>query len=74
MDKVQVQSRLSLEIYQQLQGYMTEQGLSEATALEAIVSSYFADKPQVELTERIARIEQDLSDVKRHVLAIRFRA
>jgi lipoate synthase len=73
MDKVHVQSRLSLEIYQQLQGYMTEQGLSEATALELIVSSYFADRPQVELTERIARIEQDLSDVKRHVLAIRFR-
>ncbi len=73
MDKVHVQSRLSLEIYQQLQGYMTEQGLSEATALELIVSSYFADRPQVELTERIARIEQDLSDVKRHVLAMRFR-
>jgi hypothetical protein len=74
MDKIQVQGRLNPEIYQQLQLYMTEQGLSEAKAIEAIVSSYFADRGQDELTGRLAKIEQDLAELKRHVLAVRFRA
>lgn len=73
MNKIQVQSNLSPEIYQQLQAYMTERELSEATAVEAIVNSYFLDKPQDELTGRIAKIEQELSDLKRLILAIRFR-
>ena len=74
MSKVQVQGSLSAEIYQQLQAYMTGFGLEEAAAIEAIVSGYFADNPQDELMRRIAKMEQDLSDVKRHVLAIRFRS
>ncbi len=73
MNKIQVQSDLSPEIYQQLKAYMTERELSEATAIEVIVNSYFLDRTQDELTERIANIEQDLSALKRHVLAIRFR-
>jgi hypothetical protein len=52
---------------------MTERELSEATAIEVIVNSYFLDRNQDELTVRIANIEQDLSALKRHVLAIRFR-
>lgn len=72
MSKVQVQGSLSEEIYQQLQVYMTDLGLSEAAAIEAIVSGYF-DNSQDELVRRIAKIEQDLSQVKRHVLTIRFR-
>jgi hypothetical protein len=72
MSKVQVQGSLSEEIYQQLQVYMTDLGLSEAAAIEAIVSGYF-DNSQDELMRRIAKIEQDLSQVKRHVLTIRFR-
>lgn len=72
MSKVQVQGSLSEEIYQQLQVYMTDLGLSEAAAIEAIVSGYF-DNSQNELVRRIAKIEQDLSQVKRHVLTIRFR-
>ncbi len=73
MNKIQVQSDLSPEIYQQLKAYMTERELSEATAIEVIVNSYFLDRNQDELTGRIANIEQDLSALKRHVLAIRFR-
>ncbi|HEY9743474.1 MAG TPA: hypothetical protein V6C90_23565 [Coleofasciculaceae cyanobacterium] len=73
MNKIQVQSDLSPEIYQQLKAYMTERELSEATAIEVIVNSYFLDRTQDELTGRIANIEQDLSALKRHVLAIRFR-
>lgn len=73
MNKIQVQSDLSPEIYQQLQAYMTERELSEATAIEAIVNSYFLDRTQDELTGRITKIEQELSALKRHVLAIRFR-
>jgi hypothetical protein len=72
MSKVQVQGSLSEEIYQQLQVYMTDLGLEEAAAIEAIVSGYF-DNSQDELIRRIAKIEQDLSQVKRHVLTIRFR-
>jgi hypothetical protein len=72
MSKVQVQGSLSEEIYQQLQVYMTDLGLEEAAAIEAIVSGYF-DNSQNELIRRIAKIEQDLSQVKRHVLTIRFR-
>lgn len=74
MSNVQVQGSLSEDIYQQLQAYMTELGLSEAAAIEAIVSGYFADNPQDELIRRIAKMEQNLSDVKRHVLAMRFRS
>lgn len=73
MNKIQVESRLTSEIYQQLQTYMTDLGLSEAAAIEAIVSRYF-ENSQDELVRRIAKMEQDLSDVKRHVLAIRFRS
>jgi hypothetical protein len=73
MNKIQVQSDLSPEIYQQLKAYMTERELSEATAIEVIVNSYFLDRNQDELMGRIANIEQDLSALKRHVLAIRFR-
>jgi lipoate synthase len=73
MDKIQVTSHLSPEIYQQLQEYMTQQGLSEAMAVEAVVSSYFADKPLDELTTRITKVEQDMSALKRHLLAVRFR-
>lgn len=72
MNKIQVKSRLSPEVYQQLQAYMTDQGLSEAAAIEVILSGYFVN-PQDELMKRIAKIEQALSDVKRHVLAIQFR-
>ncbi|HEY9729840.1 MAG TPA: hypothetical protein V6D50_25605 [Chroococcales cyanobacterium] len=74
MNKIQVRSRLSSEIYQQLQQYMAKEGLSETSAIEAILSSYFAEKPQDNLAVQIAKIEQDLSALKRHVLAIRFRA
>lgn len=74
MNKIQVRSDLSPEIYQQLQRYMTEKGLSETTAIEAIVNSYFSDKPQAELMAVLAKMEQDLSYLKRHVLAIRFRS
>jgi hypothetical protein len=74
MKKIQVRSHLSSEIYQQLQQYMAKEGLSETSAIEAILSSYFADKPQDKLAVQIAKIEQDLSALKRHVLAIRFRA
>jgi hypothetical protein len=74
MNKIQVRSRLSSEIYQQLQQYMAKEGLSETMAIEAILSSYLSDKPQDNLAVQIAKIEQDLSALKRHVLAIRFRA
>ena len=74
MDKIQIISDLSPEIYQQLQRYMTEKGLSETTAIEAIVNSYFSDITQYELMGLLAKMEQDLSDLKRHVLAIRFRS
>ena len=74
MDKIQVRSHLSSEIYQQLQQYMAKEGLSETSAIEAILSRYFADQPQDKLAVQIAKIEQDLSALKRHVLAIRFRA
>ena len=74
MNKIQVRSDLSPEIYQQLQRYMTEKGLSETTAIEVIVNSYFSDRPQDELMAVLAKMEQDLSYLKRHVLAIRFRS
>lgn len=73
MDKIQVTSNLSAENYQQLQEYMRQQGLSEAMAIEAIVSRYFADQPLDELTIRIRKIEEDMSTLKRHLLALRFR-
>lgn len=73
MNKVQIQSQLNPEIYQRLQAYMTEQGLSETMAIEVIISTYLTDKSENNLTERIAKIEQDLSSLKRHVLAVRFR-
>ncbi len=53
---------------------MTEQGLSEITAIEAIVSRYFADRPLDELTGRVFKVEQELSYLKRQLLAMRFRA
>lgn len=72
MNKIQVRSRLSSDIYQKLQHYMAKEGLSETSAIEAILSSYFADEPQDNLAVTIAKIEQDVSALKRHVLAIRF--
>lgn len=74
MNKIQVQSSLSPEIYQQLETYMTERGLSETLAIEAIMSSYFADRPLHELTGRIMKVEQELSYLKRQLLTVRFRA
>ena len=53
---------------------MTEQGLSEIAAIEAIVSSYFANRPLDELTGRVFKVEQELSYLKRQLLAMRFRA
>lgn len=73
MDKVQIGAQLSPYTYQQLQKYMTEQGLDEATAIETILSRYFAGQPQDELTTKIAQVEQHLSDIKRHIIALRFR-
>lgn len=73
MDKIQVTSSLSAENYQQLQEYMNQQGVSEAMAIEAIVNRYFAYQPLDELTTRISKIEQDMSNLKRHLLALRFR-
>jgi len=71
MNRISVQSRLSPKVYEQLQAYMTDQRLSEAAAIEAVLSDYF-DNPQNELMKRLARMEQSLSDVKSHLLAIRF--
>lgn len=73
MDKIQVTSNLSAENYQQLQDYMIQQGISEAMAIEAIVSSYFAYQPLDDLRKRISKIEQDMSTLKRHLIAMRFR-
>ncbi len=74
MNKIQVQSRLSPEVYEQLQAYMTQQGLSEIMAIEAILISYLADKSLDELTGRVFKLEQELSYLKRQLLAVRFRA
>ena len=71
MNRTVVKSDLSPKVYEQLQAYMTDQGLSEAAAIEAVLSDYF-DNPQDELSKRLARMEQSLSDVKSHLLAIRF--
>lgn len=73
MDKIQVMSNLSAENYQQLQEYMIKQDLSEAMAIEAIVSSYFAYQPLDDLRTQISKIEQDMSTLKRHLIAMRFR-
>lgn len=73
MDKIQVTSNLSTENYQQLQEYIIKLGVSEAMAIEAIVSSYFAEQPLDELRKRISKIEQDMSTLKHHVIAMRFR-
>jgi hypothetical protein len=50
---------------------MTDQGLSEAAAIEAVLSDYF-DNPPNELMKRLTKMEQSLSDVKSHLLAIRY--
>ncbi len=73
MNKIQVRSDLSPEIYQQLQRYMTEKGISETTAIEAILNSHFSGRSQDELMGILAKMEQDLSYLKRHVVAVRFR-
>lgn len=73
MKKIQVRSDLSPEIYQQLQRYMTEKKLSETTAIEAILNSHFSGRSQDELMGILAKMEQDLSYLKRHVVAVRFR-
>jgi hypothetical protein len=73
MNKIQVTSNLSAENYQKLQEYMNNQGVSEAVVIEAIVSTYFANQTLDKLTSRISQIEQDLSTLKRHLLALRFR-
>lgn len=73
MDKIQVTSNLSQINYQELQEYMSKQGLSEAMAIEAIVSNYFADQRLDALTTRLSKIEQELSSLKRHLIALRFR-
>ncbi len=73
MNKIQVTSHLCPEIYQKLQQYMSERGLPETIALEVIVSSYLADSLEDNLTNRIAKVEQELSYLKRHLLAMRFR-
>ncbi len=52
---------------------MSERGLPETIALEVIVSSYLADSLEDNLTNRIAKVEQELSYLKRHLLAMRFR-
>ncbi|HEY9635275.1 MAG TPA: hypothetical protein V6D14_17870 [Coleofasciculaceae cyanobacterium] len=72
-DKIRVSVYLSSENYQQLQEYMTRQELSQTKAINAIIGSYLTDKPEDELTGQIMRLEQQLSDLKRHVLALRFR-
>jgi hypothetical protein len=51
--------------------FLTDKGLSEAAAIEAVLSDYF-DNPPNELMKRLARMEQSLSDVKGHLLAIRY--
>jgi len=53
---------------------MTEKELSEATAIEAILNSHFSGRSQDELMGILAKMEQDLSYLKRHVVAVRFRA
>jgi hypothetical protein len=73
MNKIQVRSDLSPEVYQQLQQYMTEKGLSETTAIEVILDSHFSGRSHDELMGILAKMEQDLSYLKRHVLAVRFR-
>lgn len=50
---------------------MTNQGLSETAAIEAILNDYF-DNPQDELSKRLAKKKQALSDLKSHLVAIRF--
>jgi hypothetical protein len=72
MSRINVQSRLSPKVYEQLQAYMTDHKLSEAAAIEAILSGYF-DNPQDDLMKRFAKMEQALSDMNSHLLAIRFR-
>jgi len=71
MNRTVVKSDLSPKVYEQLQAYMTDQGLSEAAAIEAVLSDYF-DNPPNELMKRLTKMEQSLSDVKSHLLAIRY--
>ena len=71
--KIRVTGYLEPETYQQLHQYMTELKLSQTKAISAIVSSYLAGKAQDELTARIDRLEREISDLKRHVVAVRFR-
>ena len=73
MSRINVQSRLSPKVYEQLQAYMTDHKLSEAAAIEAILSGYF-DNPQDDLMKRFAKMEQALSDMKSDLLAIRYRS
>lgn len=73
-EKIPVTTQLNTEVYQQLQEYMSEQKLSQTSALKAIVENFFRDRPQDELMVRINRLEQEIADMKRHVLAIRFRS
>jgi len=72
MSRINVQSRLSPKVFEQLQAYMTDHKLSQAAAIEAILSDYF-DNPQDDLMKRLTKMEQALSEVKSHLLAIRFR-
>ena len=71
MNRTVVKSDLIPKVYEQLQAYMTDQGLSEAAAIEAVLSDYF-DNPPNELMKRLTKMEQSLSDVKSHLLAIRY--
>lgn len=72
-EKIRVSVYLNHENYQQLQDYIARRELSQTKAINDIIGSYFADKPEDDLTGRIMKLEQQLSDLKRHVLAIRFR-
>lgn len=73
MDKIQVTSNFSQTNYQELQEYMSKQGLSEAMAIEAIVTNYFAAQKLDALTTRLSKIEQEISNLKRNLIALRFR-
>ena len=73
MEKIRVSAYLSTENYEQLQEYMTKRELSQSKAINTIIGSYLADTSEDKLTGQIIRLEQQLSDLKRHLLAIRFR-
>lgn len=72
-DNIQVNISLSPENYQQLQEYMINQNLSETAAINDIIGSYLAEKTDDKFMARIDKLEQEIRDLKRHLLAIRFR-